>query len=79
MGNDTRIAAAKMVLLALDEVQSRGGVLPTYEGEETEGDAPPKTLLELVKQYAGNRVPEADLKVAVDALAPLFSYPFSWK
>ncbi|HEJ2342263.1 TPA: hypothetical protein ACWLUJ_005780 [Pseudomonas aeruginosa] len=79
MENNTRISAVKMVLLALDEVKTHGGLLPTYGEEETEDDAPPKTFLELVKQFAGNRVPESELIVVIDAMAPLFSYPFPWK
>lgn len=78
MKTDTRIAALKMILLALDEVQNREGLLPSGDPEANE-DAP-KTFLELVKQYAGKRVPESELIVAIDTMAPLFpTYQFPWK
>ncbi|WP_326430321.1 hypothetical protein VQ574_21600 (plasmid) [Stutzerimonas frequens] len=75
---DSRIEALRMILLALDEVQHREGLLPSGDPEGNE--AAPLTFLDLVKQYAGNRVPEPELVVAVEAVAPLFpSYQFSWK
>ncbi|NRC34064.1 hypothetical protein [Pseudomonas aeruginosa] len=78
MKTDTRIAALKMILLALDEVQNREGLLPSGDPEANE-DAP-QTFLDLVKQYAGKRVPESELIVAIDAMAPLFpTYQFPWK
>lgn len=77
--NDTRISALKMVLLGLDEVQDLGGVLPAA-GPEAAGDAAPETFLDLVKQYGGKRVPESDLVVVIDAIAPLFpTYQLLWK
>lgn len=78
MMNDARIAAVKMFLLALDEVQRLEGQLPSGDPEANE--AAPQTFLELVNQYAGDRVPETELIIAIDAMAPLFpSYQFSWK
>lgn len=78
MMNDARIAAVKMILLALDEVQRFEGQLPSGDPEANE--AAPQTFLELVNQFAGDRVPETELIVAIDAMAPLFpSYQFPWK
>ncbi|MCT5016961.1 hypothetical protein ICI41_29805 (plasmid) [Pseudomonas aeruginosa] len=78
MKTDIRIAAVRMILLALDEVQNRKGLLPPGDPEAYE-DAP-KTFLDLVKQYAGKHVPESELVVAIDAIAPLFpTYQFIWK
>lgn len=65
-------------VLAMDEVQTRGGLLPP--GDPEGGETAPQTFLELVKQYAGTRVPEPDLVVAIDAIVQLFpSYQFRWK
>ncbi|TCV62749.1 hypothetical protein [Pseudomonas fluorescens] len=76
---NSRIAAVKMVVLALEEVQTFEGNLPVYDDAQ-DPDAAPKTFLELVMQYTGDRVPIPDLIVAVDAMAPLFpSYQFPWK
>lgn len=78
MNTDTRIAALKMILLAMDEVQARDGLLPTADPEA--GETAPQTFLDLVKQYAGKRVPESELLVAINAMSPLFpSYQFPWK
>ena len=78
MNTDTRIAALKMILLAMDDVQSRDGLLPPSDPEA--GDAAPETFLDLVKQFAGKRVPESELVVAIDAMAPLFpTFQFPWK
>lgn len=78
MNTDTRIAALKMILLAMVEVQNRDGQLPPADSEA--GDTAPQTFLDLVKQYAGKRVPESELVVAIDAMAPLFpTYQFRWK
>lgn len=78
MKTETRIAALKMILLALDEVQNREGMLPLDDSEVHE-DAP-QTFLDLVKQYAGKRLPESELVVSIDAVAPLFpTYQFRWK
>lgn len=78
MKTDTRIAALKMILLALDEVQNRVGLLPSGDPEANE--EPPQTFLDLVNQYAGKRVPDSELIVAIDAIAPLFpAYQFPWK
>lgn len=78
MNTDIRIAALKMILLAMDEVQTRDGQLPPADSEA--GDTAPQTFLDLVKQFAGKRVPESELVVAVDAMAPLFpTYQFRWK
>jgi hypothetical protein len=77
--NSTRIAALKMVLLGLDEVEGLGGLLPAAD-PEAEGDVAPGTFLDLVKQYGGKRVPESELTVAIDAIAPLFpTYQLLWK
>jgi len=77
--NETRIAALKMVLLGLDEVQGLGGLLPTAD-PEAEGGIVPDTFLDLVKQYSGKRVPESELVVAIDAITPLFpTYQLLWK
>lgn len=78
MNTDIRIAALKMILLAMDEVQTRDGQLPPADSEA--GDKAPQTFLDLVKQFAGKRVPESELVVAIDAMAPLFpTYQFRWK
>jgi|GEM_PF-2548595 hypothetical protein len=78
MNTDTRINAMKTILLALDEVQSLGGRLP--EGDPEAGEAPPATFFDLVKSYSGSRIPESELLVAIDAMAPLFaSFQFPWK
>lgn len=78
MMSDVRIAALKMILLALDEVQRCEGQLPPGDPEANE-DAP-QTFLELVNQYAGDRVPQSELIVAIDAMAQLFpSNQFPWK
>lgn len=78
MNTDTRIAALKMILLAMDEVQTHDGMLPPADLEA--GDTAPQTFFDLVKQYAGKRIPETELLVAIDAMAPLFpSYQFHWK
>jgi hypothetical protein len=77
--NDTRISALKMVLLGLDEVQGLGGLLPEADPEAA-GDVAPGTFLDLVKQYGGKRIPESDLVVVIDAIAPLFpTYQWLWK
>jgi hypothetical protein len=68
------ILALNMVTLALYEVQSCGGNLPTY------GGVPHATFLELAKDYAGVKVSEAQLIETIDAMAPLFDdVPFAWK
>jgi hypothetical protein len=78
MNTDTQIAALKMILLAMDEVRTRDGILPPGDPEACE--AAPQTFLDLVKQYAGKRVPESALIIAIDAIAPLFpTYQFLWK
>ena len=78
MNTDIRIAALKMTLLAIDDVQTRNGLLPQADFEA--GDTAPQTFLDLVKQFAGKRVPESELVVAIDAMAPLFpTYQFRWK
>ena len=78
MNTNIRIAALKMILLAMDEVQTRDGQLPPADSEA--GDAAPQTFLDLVKQFAGKRVPESELVVAIDAMAPLFpTFQFPWK
>lgn len=82
MAHTTQIAALKMVVLALDEVQRFGGKLPSYDEPEDgdEAEVPPATFLDLVKQYADKRTPESELISAIDAIAPLLpSYDFSWK
>jgi hypothetical protein len=80
MQNKSSIAAVKTVALALEEVHTFNGMLPNYADAEGEDDPPPETFLELVKQYAGGRVPESELIAAVDAVAALFpAYQFRWK
>ena len=80
MQNKSSIAAVKLVALALEEVQTFNGMLPSYADPEEADGPPPETFLELVKQYAGGRVPESELIAAVDAVAALFpAYEFRWK
>lgn len=77
VNNDTRIAALKMALEALEEVQRHKGLLPPGDPEADQDG--PQTFLDLVKQFAGNRVPESELVVAAEAIAQLFPlYRFSW-
>ena len=78
MHADETINALKMVTLALEEVQRSAGMLPSYDVAEEE--VQPNTFLQLAKQYAGNRVPEAALVAVIDAVSPLLpSAHFSWK
>ena len=78
MMTDARIAALKMIILALDDVQNREGMLPPGDPEGHENA--PQTFLVLVKQFAGKRILESELIVAIDAIAPLFpTYQFRWK
>ncbi|GAB0078653.1 hypothetical protein I4I80_02720 [Pseudomonas syringae pv. tomato] len=78
MKTDIRIAAVKMIGLALDEVKAFDGLLPPADPEVS--SAAPQTFLDLVKQYSGDRLPEHELVVAIDAIAPLFPfYQFAWR
>ncbi|MFL1481389.1 hypothetical protein [Pseudomonas grimontii] len=75
---DDTIIALKMVTLALEEVQRFDGLLPSYE-DPAESSAP-KTFMELVKQYAGNRVPEAALVEVIAAVQQIVApVSFEWK
>lgn len=78
MDPSIRITALKMLLLALDEIQASEGQLPP--GDTEAGVNGPETFLDLVKHYAGTRVPVHELTHAIDAVAPLFpNYQFPWK
>lgn len=80
MQNKSSIEAVKMVVLALEEVHTFNGTLPSYADAEEADEPAPETFLVLVKQYAGDRVPESELIAATDAMAPLFpAYQFRWK
>jgi len=73
-----RINAVKMVLLALEEVDNHDGLLPLGDPEANEEG--PRTFLCLVKGYAGERIPESELLVAIEAMAQLFpDYQFPWR
>jgi hypothetical protein len=72
-----RINAVKMVILALEEVETHNGVLPPGDPEANEEG--PRTFLDLVKGYAGERVPESELLVVIEAMAQLLpDYQFPW-
>lgn len=78
MKTNNRINAVKMVVLALEEVEARDGLLPPGDPEANEEG--PRTFLDLVKGYAGERVPESELLVAIETMAQLFpDYQFHWK
>lgn len=80
MQNKSSIAALRVVVIALEEVQAFKGTLPSYDDPAQEDDAPPDTFLSLVKQYAGQRVPESELIATVDAISPMFpTYQVRWK
>lgn len=80
MQNKSSVAAVKMVVMALEEVHSFNGMLPSYANAEEADGPPPETFLELVKQYAGDHVPDSELIAAVEAMAALFpSYQLRWK
>lgn len=76
----TSMNALKMVILAVDEFLNCGG-FPPGDDEAGDGAVPQATtMLELVKQYAGNRVPDVELVRAIDAVIPLFpSIEVAWK
>lgn len=78
MKSDIRITAVKLIVLALEEVHMHDRLLPPADPEA--GGAAPRTFLDLVKQYSGDRVPEQELVRAIDAMAPLFPfYHFAWR
>lgn len=78
MKTNSRINAVKMVLIALEEVETHDGLLPP--GDPDANEKGPRTFLDLVKGYAGERVPESELLVAIETMAQLFpDYQFPWK
>ncbi|MQT58549.1 hypothetical protein GHO41_14530 [Pseudomonas sp. FSL R10-0399] len=80
MSINSRLAALKMVITALDEVQTFNGNLPAYDDAGEGGGAAPETFMALVKQYAGNRVEDSELVEVIDSMDVLFpEYEFSWK
>ena len=80
MSINSRLAALKMVITALDEVQTFNGNLPAYDDAGEGGGAAPETFMALVKQYAGNRVEDSELVAVIDSMAVLFpDYRFAWK
>ena len=66
MSINSRLAALKMVITALDEVQTFNGNLPAYDYAGEGGGAAPETFMALVKQYAGNRVEDSELVAVID-------------
>ena len=80
MSINSRLVALKMVMTALDEVQTFNGNLPAYDDAGEAAGAAPETFLALVKQYAGNRVDDSELVAVIDSMAVLFpDYRFAWK
>lgn len=80
MSTNSRLVALRMVVAALDEVQTFNGNLPTYDDSGEDAEAAPETFLALVKQYAGKRVEESELLAVIDSMATLFpAYQFPWK
>lgn len=79
MQNRSSIAAVKMVVTALEEVHVFNGMLPSYADAKEANDRAPESFLELVKQYAGDHIPDSELIAAVEAVAALFpSYQLRW-
>ena len=66
MSINSRLAALKMVITALDEVQTFNGNLPAYDDAGEGGGAAPEKFMALVKKYAGKRVEDSELVAVID-------------
>lgn len=68
--SEESLLALRLVTMALVEVVANGGI-PTPEGEDAEAEYP-RTLNELVKVYARDKVSDEAIAQVVAAVSPLF-------